>query len=266
MRVRLTRVVAVLLAGAALAACQGERVVMESADSTVRLVYRCDRVTPAARTADETALVRRYAVRATRHAARSQQVERVAAISRAYERSGTELEAVVVDYLCANADALSPPRIAFPDSGSVAPDFTLPVLGGATDPPRSLRLADLRGKVVLLDFWATWCGACKDTHPTVAALAREYDESDLVVLGIVFRDDPGRARAYFAREGGAGHPFVVDARATLRAPYGIRGLPRMFLIDRQGNVAAECLGCAVDGNLPPVFLKRLRALLDTPGG
>ena len=117
-------------------------------------------------------------------------------------------------------------------SQALAPDFTLATLDGST-----VRLADLRGKVVLLNFWATWCPPCKAEMPDLDALQRIYGESQgLVVLGINLQEDAGTV-ASFVQERNLSFPVLLDTDGTVTSGlYQVRPLPTSFIIDRQGYI------------------------------
>jgi cytochrome c biogenesis protein CcmG/thiol:disulfide interchange protein DsbE len=117
-------------------------------------------------------------------------------------------------------------------SQALAPDFTLATPDGAT-----VRLADLRGKVVLLNFWATWCPPCKAEMPDLDVLQRTYGESQgLVVLGINLQEGAGTV-ASFVQERNLGFPVLLDTDGSVTSDlYQVRPLPTSFIIDRQGYI------------------------------
>jgi thiol-disulfide isomerase/thioredoxin len=122
-----------------------------------------------------------------------------------------------------------------PEQGEPAPDFVLRDLGGAP-----VRLSDLRGKVVFLNFWATWCRPCKQELPDIQKVAAEYPD-DLAVLAINVEESQEEATAYFA-ENGLSIPALLDRNGGVFDQYGLRGLPDSFFIDREGNVAVVSYG------------------------
>jgi thiol-disulfide isomerase/thioredoxin len=113
-----------------------------------------------------------------------------------------------------------------------APDFLLQTPDGA-----QVRLSELRGKTVLLNFWATWCPPCKAEMPDLNALHREYGEArQFAVLGI--NNEEGQAEvAAFARENGIAFPLVLDRDGAVTTDrFSVRGLPTSLIIDRDGNI------------------------------
>jgi peroxiredoxin len=113
-----------------------------------------------------------------------------------------------------------------------APDFALQTLDGS-----QIRLSDLRGKTVLLNFWATWCPPCKAEMPDLNALHREYGEARaFTVLGI--DDEEGQADvAAFAKQNAIAFPLALDSDGVVTSDrYNVRGLPTSLIIDRDGNI------------------------------
>lgn len=132
-------------------------------------------------------------------------------------------------------------KLARGGSGSVgpgdrAPDFTLDRI----DRSGTLQLASLRGKVVLLNFWASWCYPCKQEAPALAAAAKRWGRR-VVVLGVDVNDFAGDARK-FARKYGLRYPLVHDNHNVTSPKYGLTGLPETFFIDRGGTVVQHIPG------------------------
>lgn len=120
--------------------------------------------------------------------------------------------------------------------GDAAPDFSRPDLAG-----RPLQLADYRGKLVLLNFWASWCAPCLEEMPRFSRWQRQYGARGLQVIGVSMDDDAAAVRQHLAR-----HPLAYPAiigDAKLGAAFGgVMGLPLTYLIDRQGRIAARYQG------------------------
>jgi len=104
----------------------------------------------------------------------------------------------------------------------------------------SLELADLRGKVVLLDFWATWCPPCRSEAPTLERVWKEYRDRGVVFVGINVFDDENDARS-FIREFGITYPNGPDP-GRLAVEYGVVGLPEKYLIDQDGRIVRKFAG------------------------
>src|SRR5450759_3106975 len=118
----------------------------------------------------------------------------------------------------------------------VAPDFSLQDLNG-----QPLELANYRGKVVLLDFWATWCTPCRGEIPHFVALQNQYREPGLQVIGISMDDSPKPVREFY-QEFKMNYPVALGTEKLAEAYGGVLGLPVMFLIGRDGQVAAKYVG------------------------
>ena len=118
----------------------------------------------------------------------------------------------------------------------VAPNFTLPRLDGEGD----LSLASLDGKPRIVNFWASWCGPCREEAPLLQDAADEYD-GRLVVLGVDYQDFTGDARK-FVRKFGLTYPIVRDGNGRLLPRWGVTGAPESFFIDGDGRVVAHVPG------------------------
>jgi len=117
--------------------------------------------------------------------------------------------------------------------GDPAPGVDLPVLSAA-DPDRA-SLSALRGKVVYLDFWASWCGPCRISFPQLDALHDELGGRGFEVLAVGVDASEADARAFLA-ELPVSYPVVLDSEGSAPARYGILGMPTGYLIDREGVV------------------------------
>ena len=129
-----------------------------------------------------------------------------------------------------------------------AHEFSLELLGGPT-----VTLTSLRGNVVLLDFWASWCPPCRQEAPILAQVYREYQDRGVEFIGVDIWDRREDAEAYVERYG-VTYPNGIDARGTIAIDYGVRGIPEKFLIDGGGGLVKKFVG--------PMSASSLRAALD----
>jgi peroxiredoxin len=120
-------------------------------------------------------------------------------------------------------------------SGATAPAFTLTDIRGA-----NVSLADFKGKVVILDFWATWCPPCKREIPDFIKLQDEYGSRGLQIVGIAL-DQPGKVRA-FAQQNGMNYPVLLGTDQIAALYGGIEGIPTTFIVDRKGDIVNRFVG------------------------
>jgi len=130
-----------------------------------------------------------------------------------------------------------------------APEFRLEDM---YDPADSVSLRQYRGRVVVLNFWASWCGPCVAEHPYLVDLFDRYDPEEVLLLGILYEDVPEKGRA-FMRQYGGGWPSVVDYRSRTAIPYGVYGVPETFVVTREGTIAYKLVGPLTPGTLPVVY-------------
>lgn len=128
-------------------------------------------------------------------------------------------------------------------------DVPIPRLDGATDRlPGSgpVRLRDLRGQVVVLNFWASWCNPCRAEAPLLERTDRRLRRSgDGLVLGVTYQDAPADSLR-FRRENGMTYPSLRDSDSTFAAGFGTRQLPETFVLDRRGRITAVARGQLTD--------------------
>ena len=122
-----------------------------------------------------------------------------------------------------------------------APAFTLDRL----DREGRLSMADLRGKAVVVNFWASWCVPCRDEAPVLQQTYERYRDQGLVVLGIDVNDFKEDARR-FMRRFGMTYPVVYDGKGSTVGTWGVRGFPETFFVDRSGTLVGERIEGAVD--------------------
>jgi peroxiredoxin/tetratricopeptide (TPR) repeat protein len=123
------------------------------------------------------------------------------------------------------------------DSGKPAPDFVLKDIDG-----NEAKLADFKGKVVLIDFWASWCGPCKRAMPHIQRIYEKYKDKDVVVLGINTRESQEGKVEPFLKEHKITYRTLVDNDGKVAKQYRVRGIPALFLIDMEGLIQFKHTG------------------------
>ncbi len=123
-----------------------------------------------------------------------------------------------------------------------APATTLELLSGDGE---TLSLESLRGQPVIINFWASWCGPCRDEAPFLERTYQRHKEEGLVVLGIDFNDLRPDARRFVSRFG-LTYPVVVDKGGKTIGRWGVTGVPETFFVDRQGRVVGQRIAGPVD--------------------
>ncbi len=134
------------------------------------------------------------------------------------------------------ADAVKELDLIRPSRQKLAADFTLPLVGGD-----KLRLSAQRGKVVLINFWATWCPPCREEMPAMERLWRQQKGQGFVLVAVSVDADTKKVRPYLD-EHKLTFPTALDPRMDLANAYGVRALPSSFIVDRKGDLTALALG------------------------
>jgi peroxiredoxin len=120
--------------------------------------------------------------------------------------------------------------------GFTAPDFTLPTTG-----EKEFRLSDYRGRNVILNFWATWCGPCRFEVPALKALQDKYKDGSIAIVAVNSLDNADSARSY-AADNGLNFIIPIDPRGDVSSLYNIRGMPTTLFIDAKGIIKSIKIG------------------------
>lgn len=122
---------------------------------------------------------------------------------------------------------------------------------------KAVKSSDFSGKVVVLDFWATWCGPCRMEIPGFIELQKQYADKGLVVIGVSLDQDGASAVKPFIEKMGINYPIVLGDEAVVSAFGGIEGIPTTFIIDRAGNIVRKHVGYApkaeFEADIKPLF-------------
>lgn len=142
---------------------------------------------------------------------------------------------------------LDPKYIPSPLPGRDAPTFALEVFATGEAPLQrplgdTIALDRLRGKVVVVNFWASWCLACRDEHEDLSRSARQYANAPVEFVGVTYQDRRAAALEWIEQMGGQAYPSVDDPRARTAIDYGLYGVPETFIVDQGGRVAHKQTG------------------------
>jgi len=130
-----------------------------------------------------------------------------------------------------------PTAISSPLVNRPAPSFSLRTLDGS----RIIRLSDLRGRVVIVNFWASWCTACREEHPFLLAAWERYRDHGVVIVGIDYQDSK-RAAMQFMQQLGGDWPVVQDSGSQTALAYGVYGISETFFVDPHGVIRYQQIG------------------------
>jgi len=134
-----------------------------------------------------------------------------------------------------------------------APDFTLKSNSGT-----NLKLSELRGEVVLINFWASWCGPCRQEMPVLSELQNKYKDLGFTVLGVNVEEDSAPARKLL-RELPVSFPVLFDTSNTVSRAYNVVAMPSTVLVDRDGNVRYRHNGYQAGAETE--YLEKVRSLV-----
>ena len=158
-----------------------------------------------------------------------------------------------------------PRQIPSPLPGRGAPDFSLGVFATG-QPPAALTVNDTvklsvhRGSVVVLNFWASWCLACRDEHEVLSKVAERYNDRGVKFYGVLYNDVPANGLRWIEDMGGQSYPSLYDPHTRTAIDYGLYGVPETFFITRDGRVAYKHVGPVT----LPLLVQKLDSLLKAP--
>jgi cytochrome c biogenesis protein CcmG/thiol:disulfide interchange protein DsbE len=140
-----------------------------------------------------------------------------------------------------------PKEIPSPLPGKVAPPFALEVFAPGQPPLNrpigdTIRLTDHKGDVVVVNFWASWCLACRDEHVVLSELAKRYAEKPVRFVGSLYQDRTSAGTEWIAQMGGQSYPSVDDPKARTAIDYGLYGVPETFIVSPDGRIARKIVG------------------------
>ena len=134
-----------------------------------------------------------------------------------------------------------PSLVSTPLIGQPASERTVPYL----EQDGSLSLEDFRGQVVVVNFWASWCVACREEHPALTAASAAYREAGVEFIGVVYQDRTPNAVGFLDEMGrGEDFRYVTDPESRLAIDFGVFGVPETFFIDETGTIAAKITGAS----------------------
>jgi peroxiredoxin len=143
------------------------------------------------------------------------------------------------------------------ESDSRAPDFTFPGLDG-----KMVSLSDHKGKVVLVNIWATWCPPCVDEMPSMEKLYQNFKGENFEILAVSIDEAGLKAVAPFMKKTNLTFPALIDSEGTIKTVYGITAIPESFIIDKQGFLIKKIVG-PVDWATSPIY-RFFSDLMQTP--
>jgi cytochrome c biogenesis protein CcmG/thiol:disulfide interchange protein DsbE len=141
-----------------------------------------------------------------------------------------------------------PRLVDSPLIGKPVPDLRLEYL----EQEGSLAFSDLRGEILVVNFWASWCIPCRSEHPTLTSASAAYENRGVRFVGVSYQDQPAAAIAFLDELGrGANYSYVVDPDSRATVEFGVFGVPETFFVDAEGIIRAR-----VQGEVSPTVLGR----------
>ena len=152
-----------------------------------------------------------------------------------------------------NVSGSSAPSGSDPAIGSVAPEFSLKSVPDG----KTVTLSSLRGKAVVVNFWATWCGPCKIEMPWLVDLQKKYGDQGLQIVGITKEDYDEATIAKFTKKMGVNYTILVGNQQVVGLYGGVGGLPTSFFVNRSGKVVHEIFGLDSESKFEEAIKKAL---------
>ncbi len=153
---------------------------------------------------------------------------------------------------------LNPKEIPSPLIGKQAPTFSLPTL---ENPQQTLSAQDLRGKVWLLNVWASWCVSCREEHPVLVELAKR---KLVTIIGLNYKDEAQAANQWLQQFGNPYNSSIMDGDGRVGIDYGVYGVPETFVIDKRGVIRHKHTGPVTPADIDQVLLPLLQQLTEEP--
>lgn len=164
------------------------------------------------------------------------------------------LSFVVLAVFLAIGLRLNPKEIPSPLIDKPAPAFALPVLA---NPDQRLAVADMKGRVWLLNVWASWCVSCRQEHPLLLELAKRQVTT---IIGLNYKDEAQAASQWLQQLGNPYDASVMDLDGRVGIDYGVYGVPETFVIDKRGVIRYKHIGPIAPGDIEQIFLPLLQQL------
>lgn len=236
--------------------CDDTRVSIVSDDGFAVLEYSCQAPRSQLRDTTSVRAIADYTLRMARQAAANDDETQLATLTALYDgKDWPKLEELALADACSDAP-LAPPVVAFPEPTFQAPSFDLARLDGTG----RVRLADLRGKITVIDFWATWCLPCVQQMPEIVDLANQHVGA-VTVVGIVHRERPSTTAEWLGENPPGNVIHLVDPDLDAARAYRVRGVPSTYVLDVDGRIMASRANPRVR-----MQLAELKAILDEQGG